>query len=106
MLLKPISVVNDVKERISGATPESVLAAMQSLAKATAQNSLSSTNAAAHIQSSVDMGTLYLRGASEEVSTINEMRRMARDRRNAFGQSIVTLAAGCPKEARRKETLR
>jgi hypothetical protein len=74
------------------------LAAMQSLAKATAQTSLSDTNAAAYIQSSVDMGTLYLRGASEEVSTINEMKRMARDRRNAFGQPIVTLAAGHPRE--------
>ena len=56
---QPISVANDVKERISGTTPESVLAAMQSLAKATAQTSLSDTNAAAYIQSSVDMGTLY-----------------------------------------------
>jgi hypothetical protein len=95
-------VANDVKERISGTTPESVLAAMQSFAKATAQTSLSDTNAAAYIQSSVDMGTLYLRGASEEVSTINEMRRMARDRRNAFRQPIVTLVGG----ARGKEELR
>ena len=71
---------------------------MQSLAKATAHTSLSDPNAAAYIQSSVDMGTLYLRGASEEVGTINEMRRMARDRRNAFGQPIVTLAAGRPRE--------
>jgi hypothetical protein len=91
-------VANDVKERISGTTPESVLAAMQSFAKATAQISLSDTNAAAYIQSSVDMGTLYLRGASEEVNTINEMRRMVRDRRNAFGQPIVTLAAERPRE--------
>ena len=89
---------NDVKESVSGTTPKSVLGAMQSFAKATAQTSLSDTNAAAYIQSSVDMGTLYLRGASEEVSTINEMRRMARDRRNAFGQPIVTLAAERPRE--------
>src|SRR2546421_10184741 len=45
-----------------------------------------------------DMGTLYLRGASEEVGTINEMKRMARDRWNAFGQPIVTIAAGRPRE--------
>ena len=44
------------------------------------------------------MGTLYLQGASEEVSTINEMRRMAKDQRNAFGQPIVTLVAGRPRE--------
>jgi hypothetical protein len=53
-------VANDVKEKISGTTPERVLAAMQSLAKATAQTSLSDTNAAAYIQSAVDVGTLYL----------------------------------------------
>ena len=76
---------NDIKERTSDTASESVLAAMQSLAKATAQISLSDTNAAAYIQSSVDMGTLYLRGASEEVSTVNEMRQMVRDRGNAFG---------------------
>jgi hypothetical protein len=98
-------VANDVKERISGTTPESVLAAMQSLAKVTAQTSLSGTNAAAYIQSSVDMGTPYLRGASEEVSTINEMRWMARDQRNAFGQPTVTFAAGRPREGGIKLTL-
>jgi hypothetical protein len=31
-----------------------------------------------------------------QVSTINEMRRMAGDRGNAFGRPIVTLAAGAP----------
>jgi len=44
------------------------------------------------------MGTLFLRGASEEVSTINEMRWIVRDQRNAFGQPIVTFAAGRPRE--------
>jgi hypothetical protein len=51
------------------------------------------------------MATLYLRGASEEVSTINEMRRMARDQGNAFGQPIMTLAAGRPREGGIKLTL-
>jgi hypothetical protein len=83
---------------ISATTPESALAAMQSLARAMARAGVSDTNAAAYIQSSVDMGILYLRGGSEEVGTMNEIRRVARDWRNAFRQRIVNLAARRPRE--------
>lgn len=47
---RPVSVADEVKRRISTTTPESILAAMQSLARAMAQAGLSNTNAAAYIQ--------------------------------------------------------
>jgi hypothetical protein len=64
---QPISVAKEAKERIHETTPEQVLAMFKALAEAAKKMNLNDTNSTAYLQSSVDMGTLYLRVGSEEV---------------------------------------
>jgi len=97
-LKRPVSVAKEVGERIHETTPEQVLAAFKALAEAARKKNLSDTNSTAYIQSSVDMGTLYLRVGSERSETMEDIRRVVRDWRTAFNHNIIQVTPGHPRD--------
>lgn len=97
-LKQPVSVAKEVGARIHETTPEQVLAAFKALAEAARKKNLNDTNSTAYLQSSVDMGTLYLRVGSERSETMEDIRRVARDWRRAFSYNIIQVTPGHPRE--------
>ena len=95
---RPVSVAKEVGESIRKTNPEQVLAAFKALAEDARKKNLSDTNLTAYIQSSVDMGTLYLRVGSERSETMEDIRRVARDWRTAFNHNIIQVTPGHPRE--------
>jgi len=95
---QPVSVAKEVGEKIHETSPEQVLAAFKALAEAAKKKNLNDTNSTAYLQSSVDMGTLYLRVGSERSETMEDIRRVARDWRMAFNYNIIQVTPGHPRE--------
>jgi hypothetical protein len=56
-----------------------VLAAFKALAEAVKKINLNDTNLTAYLQSSVDIGILYLRVGLERSETMEDIRRVTRD---------------------------
>jgi hypothetical protein len=74
---RPVSIASGVMQTIGSVNPKNVLSGMNTLAAGLARSGLNNTNAAAYIQSSVDIGTLFLRGAFKRSQTMDNIRIIA-----------------------------
>ena len=73
---KDIRVEESVKKEVDKINPEVFLHDMKSLTEGFRQTKLSDTNAAAYIQSAVDVGTLFLHTGLSRSPTMIEIRRL------------------------------
>jgi hypothetical protein len=76
---QPVSVIRNMVQVISSTSSEGILKAVTSIIRGLVRSGLDNTNAAAYIQSLVNIGNLFLKGVTEQSVTMNEIRLVARN---------------------------